>query len=275
LRSELGLNDPMVVQYLRFLGHAAQGDFGISYQFKRPVIALIAESFPATMELVACSTIVALLFGVVMGVVTAIRRRAWVTRFFLLISLLGVAVPSFLVSITLMYVFSVRLKWLPSNGRGQVVEFAGWTSGLFTVSGLKSLILPTVSLALYQMALIMRIVRSELLEVLKADYIRFARARGIALTTITFKHALKNTLIPVVTIVGLQLGSLIGFSVITEMVFQWPGMGFLFLQSIQSVDIPVMSAYLLIVSILIVLINIIVDLIYAVIDPRLDVAMAR
>ena len=270
VRKSLGLDDPVPVQIARYLYRVVQLDFGISYQFRQPVVDLLAERAPATLELALMSSLISLLVGIPMGVYTALRRDGFFARLFQSISLIGVSLPTFLIGILLIYLFSVTLGWLPSFGRGQVVVVSGrWTTGLLTTSGLKALILPAITLGLYQMTLIMRLVRSEMLEVLRADHIKFARARGLSTRAIHFRHALKSTLVPVITIAGLQLGSIIAFAVITETVFQWPGMGALFLKAVQNVDIPIMAAYLMIISALFVSINMVVDLLYALVDPRL------
>lgn len=269
LRGQLGLDQPFIIQYFRFLGAAAQGNMGVSYEQGRPVAQIIAERAPATLELAAVSGFFALSFGIVLGVFTAIRRQGFLTHAIMAISLVGVSLPTFLIGILLIYLFSVELAWLPSFGRGETVDIGGWSTGFLTKSGLLAMILPAITLGLYQMTLIMRLVRAEMLEVMRADYIRFARARGLSERTITFRHALKNTLVPVITITGLQLGSLIAFAIITESVFQWPGMGLLFINAIQFVDVPVMAAYLMLISVMFVGINLIVDLLYVAIDPRL------
>ena len=275
LRQELGLNDPVIVQFARFLGQAGRGRFGISYQFKKPVSELLAERMPATLELAMTSTLFALLIGIPMGVYTGIRRNSWASKLFMSLSLIGVSLPTFLIGILLIYVFAVQLKWLPSYGRGETVRLGWWSTGLLTRSGLAALIMPAVTLGLYQMTLIMRLVRAEMLEVLRTDYIKFARARGLAPRAIYFGHALKNTLVPVITIAGLQLGSVIAFAIITETVFQWPGMGLLFVQAVQNVDIPIMAAYLMLVGLIFVAINLVVDILYTVVDPRLRVQVSR
>jgi peptide/nickel transport system permease protein len=271
LRQDLGLDDPFLVQYARFVGNAAQGDFGISYRHRRPVSELLAERLPATLELSLVSAVMALALGIPMGIYTALRRRGIVSKAFMAVSLAGISLPTFLIGILLILVFSVQLRWLPSFGRGDVVNIGGWTTGFLTRSGWAALILPAITLALFQMTLIMRLVRAEMLEVLRADFIKFARARGLPERLINFRHALKNTLVPVITITGLQLGSIIAFAIITETVFQWPGMGLLFIQAISMVDIPVMAAYLLLIAFVFVLINLVVDLLYLVVDPRLRV----
>jgi peptide/nickel transport system permease protein len=269
LRDNLGLNDPFFVQYWNFLGRALQGDLGISYRQGRPVAEIIAERLPATLELAAVSGTFALVLGIVLGVFTAIRRNGIAANAIMALSLVGVSLPTFLIGILLIYTFSVELSWLPSFGRGETVMVGGWSTGFLTASGLVALILPAITLGLYQMTLIMRLVRSEMLEVLRQDYIRFARARGLSQKAINFRHALKNTLVPVITVTGLQLGSIIAFAIITETVFQWPGVGLLFINAIQFVDIPVMAAYLMLISVMFVGINLAVDLLYVAIDPRL------
>ena len=269
LRSQLGLDQPFPVQYLRFLKGAVQGEFGVSYRQGRPVAEIISQRLPATLELAAVSAFMAIFFGLVLGVFTAIRRDGWAAHSIMTLSLIGVSLPTFLIGILLIYVFAVELNVLPSFGRGDVVELGWWRTGFLTESGLKALILPSITLGLYQMTLIMRLVRSEMLEVLRQDYIRFARARGLKEKSVLFRHALKNTLVPVITVTGLQLGSIIAFAIITETVFQWPGVGLLFINAIQFVDIPVMAAYLMLISVMFVGINLIVDMLYFVIDPRL------
>lgn len=272
VRKSLGLDDPLPVQVVRYLGRAVRGDFGISYQFRQPVSSLIGERLPATLELAFCATLFALGFGVVLGVVSALTRGTTLAKTLDAVSLIGISLPTFLTGILLIYIFSERLGWLPSFGRGDVVRIGWWTTGFLTASGLRALVLPSITLGLFQLTLVMRLVRAEMLEVLRTEYIRFARARGLPNRVIYFGHALKNTLIPVITIVGLQLGSIVAFSIITETVFQWPGMGFLFLQAVQNVDIPIMAAYLLLVAAIFVGINLAVDILYSVVDPRLQVA---
>ena len=269
VREQLGLNDPFPVQYADFLGRAVTGDFGISYRQGRPALDLILERLPATLELALVSGLFALLFGIMFGVYTALRRDGAVSNAFMTISLIGVSLPTFLIGILLIWVFAVELKWLPSFGRGQTVDIGPWRTGFLTASGLKSLILPGITLGLYQMTLIMRLVRAEMLEVLRADYIRFAWARGLKARSVHFGHALQNTLVPVITITGLQLGSIVAFAIITETVFQWPGVGLLFINAVQFVDIPVMVTYLMMVAVFFVTINLIVDLLYFAVDPRL------
>ncbi len=272
LIQQLGLDQPFFVQYAKFMWNAAHGQFGVSYRLARPVMDLIAERLPATLELAFTAAALALLIGVPMGVYTGIYRNAFSSRLFLVFSLIGVSLPTFLIGILLILFFSVLLGWLPSFGRGEVVNFRFWSTGFLTAAGLKALILPAITLGLFQMTLIMRLVRAEMLEVLRSDYVKFARARGLSNRAINFGHALKNTLVPVITIAGLQIGGIIAFSIVTETVFQWPGMGLLFVQSVQVADIPVMAAYLMLISVLFVLINLVVDLLYYAVDPRLRMA---
>ncbi|MCH2069508.1 MAG: ABC transporter permease [Shimia sp.] len=269
LRTELGLDQPFPVQYYKFLENAVQGDFGVSYRQGRPVAEILVERAPATLELAAVSGFLAISIGIGLGVFTAIRKDGFLANAIMSISLIGVSLPTFLIGILLIYLFSVELGWLPAFGRGDVVHIGWWSTGLLTATGLKAIILPAITLGLYQMTLIMRLVRSEMLEVLRQDYVRFARARGLKDRTVNFRHALKNTLVPVITVTGLQLGSIIAFAIITETVFQWPGVGLLFINAVQFVDIPVMAAYLMLISVMFVGINLIVDLLYFAIDPRL------
>ena len=272
LREDLGLNAPFPVQFARFIGNAVQGEFGLSLRQGRKVSALIAERLPATLELAMAAAVIALGVGVPLGVYAALRRGRFGSQLVMTLSLLGVSLPTFLIGILLILIFAVTFKVLPSFGRGETVALFGssnWTTGMLTVDGWKHLVLPAITLSVFQLALIMRLVRSEMLEVLRTDYVKFARARGLQDRSVYFGHALKNTLVPVITITGLQLGSLIAFAIITETVFQWPGMGFLFIQAVQFADIPVMAAYLCLVALIFVLVNLVVDLLYFAVDPRL------
>ena len=271
LRVTLGLDDPIPVQFGRFVIRMVHGNFGISYQIGRPVSELLVERLPATLELSGIAALFALLVGIPMGVYTALYPTRWLSKIFLGISLIGISLPTFLIGILLILLFGVTLGWLPTFGRGEVVAIGGWTTGLMSTSGLKSLIMPAFTLGMFQLTLIMRLVRSEMLEVLRTDYIKFARARGLSNRVVHLGHALKNTLVPVITITGLQLGSIIAFAIITETVFQWPGMGLLFIQAISMVDIPIMAAYLVLIAFFFVIINLIVDLLYHVVDPRLRI----
>ncbi|MBW6397246.1 ABC transporter permease [Roseomonas sp. HJA6] len=272
---DLGLDQPFWVQFAEFVGNAVQGQFGLSYRLSRPVAELIAERAPATLELAFCAAVLSLAIGVPMGVYTGLYRNSWLSRFFLTFSLVGVSLPTFLIGILLILVFAVWLGWLPSFGRGDTVQIGWWSTGFLTWSGIKALILPSITLGLFQLTLIMRLVRAEMMEVLRSDYIKFARARGLPNRVVHFGHALKNTLVPVITIVGLQLGAIIAFAIVTETVFQWPGMGLLFIQSVGVADIPVMSAYLLLIAVVFVTINLIVDLLYYAVDPRLRIGRGK
>jgi len=271
LRADLGLDSPFPVQFARFVGNAARGEFGLSLRQGRKVSSLIAERLPATLELTMLAALIALTVGIPMGVYSALRRGTFASQAMMTISLIGVSLPTFLIGILLILVFAVTLKWLPSFGRGEVVAFGPWTTGVTSVDGWRHLVLPAITLAIFQLTLIMRLVRSEMLEVLRADYIKFARARGLPDRAVYFRHALKNTLVPVMTITGLQIGGLIAFAIITETVFQWPGMGLLFIQAVQFADIPVMAAYLCLIALIFVIINLVVDLLYFAVDPRLRV----
>ena len=271
LRDRLGLNDPVFIQFASYMARAATGNFGISYRLQQPVLELIVSRLPATLELALISGLLAFLLGITLGVYTALNRTGWWSGFIMTTSLIGVSLPTFLIGILLIWVFAVELQWLPSFGRGETVDLGFWRTGLLTPSGRASILLPAITLGLYQMTLIMRLVRAEMLEVLRNDYIKFARARGLTDRTVHFGHALKNTMVPVITITGLQLGSIIAFAIITETVFQWPGVGALFINSVQFVDIPVMAAYLMLIALVFVVINLIVDLLYYAVDPRLRV----
>jgi len=271
LRADLGLDRSFVVQFWNFLANAVQGEFGLSLRQGAKVSSLIAERLPATLELAGIAALLALVMGIPMGVYAALKRGTFLSQVFMTVSLLGVSLPTFLVGILLILVFAVGLGWFPSFGRGDVVQVGWWSSGLLTAKGWHHIVLPAITLAVFQLTLIMRLVRAEMLEVLRTDYVKFARARGLSNRSIHFGHALKNTLVPVITITGLQLGSLIAFAIITETVFQWPGMGLLFIQAVTFADIPVMAAYLCLTALIFVVINLVVDLLYFVVDPRLRV----
>lgn len=274
LRTDLGLDRPFIVQFWHFLVNAAQGEFGLSLRQGAKVSRLISERFPATLELALVAAVLALLIGIPMGVYSALRRGSFLSQVFMTVSLLGVSLPTFLIGILLILVFAVGLGWFPSFGRGETVQIGWWSTGLFKADGWHHIVLPAVTLAVFQLTLIMRLVRAEMLEVLRTDYIKFARARGLPDRTIHFGHALRNTLVPVMTITGLQLGGLIAFAIITETVFQWPGMGLLFIQAVTFADIPVMAAYLCLIALIFVAINLVVDLLYFAVDPRLRVGNA-
>ena len=269
IRDKLGINDPIYVQFYNFVENIVQGNFGISYQLKRPVSDLISERMPATLELVFVFALLAISVGVLLGVYTGIHRDSFLSKIILVVSLAGVSLPTFIIGIMLIYLFSVILGVLPSFGRGQVIDLGFWTTGFLTISGLKALILPSVTLSLFQMTYVIRLVRAEMMEILQTDYIKFAKARGISEKIINYRYALKNGLIPVITITGINIGTLIAFSIITETVFQWPGMGSLFINAVYFVDIPIMSAYMIMVAFIFVMINFIVDITYYFIDPRI------
>jgi len=269
LRAKMGLDDPFPIQFGRFVFNAVQGEFGISYRNRRPVKNLIAERLPATLELVFFAALFSFALGIPLGVYTALNRYGVVSQILQFVSLIGISMPTFVTGILLILTFSVNLHWLPSFGRGDVVDIGWWSTGLLTTSGIKSLVLPSLMLGLFQITLIMRLVRSEMLEVLRTDYIKFARARGLSNRAVNFGHALKNTMVPLITIAGLQIGGLIAFAIITETVFQWPGMGFLFIQAVGFADVPVMAAYLVMVAVIFVSINLFVDILYFIVDPRL------
>ncbi|MDA0275465.1 MAG: ABC transporter permease [Proteobacteria bacterium] len=274
ITKQLGLDQPFYIQYARFVVRAVQGDFGLSLRQVQPVSELLIDRLPATLELSICAALMALVAGIAMGVYTALRKDAWLSQAMLALSLVGVSLPTFLIGILLILLFAVVLGWLPSFGRGDTVDLGWWNTGLLTASGLKALILPSITLGLVQMTLIQRLVRSEMLEVLRTDYVKFARARGLSDRAVHFGHALKNTLVPVITITGLQLGAIIAFAIVTETVFQWPGMGLLFIQAVTFADVPVMAAYLCLIALFFVIINLAVDLLYYAVDPRLRIDRA-
>lgn len=269
IRRALRLDQPFYVQFGRFVAGAVQGDFGLSLKQGRPVGELMRERVPATLELSFVSGALAVLVGVPLGVLSAIWRRSWLAKAALALSLLGISLPTFFIGVVLILVFGVEAGWLPSFGRGETLMLGnGWSTGLLTLDGWRHLLLPAITLALFQLALIIRLVRAEMLEVLRSDFIRFARARGLSSLSIYFRHGLRNALVPVVTIIGLQLGSIIAFALVTETVFQWPGMGLLFAQAVAFADVPVMAAYLCLIALVFVTINLTVDLLYVLIDPR-------
>lgn len=275
LRTSLGLDQSAFVQFWHFVQNAVQGEFGLSLRQGQSVSELLKDRLPATVELSVVAAIMALVVGLPLGVYTALKRNGFISQAILAFSLLGISLPTFLIGILLILVMSVQLGWLPSYGRGKVTYIGWWSTGLFTLDGWRHLILPAITLSLFQLTLILRLVRSEMLEVLRTDYIKFARARGLSQRAIHFGHALKNTMVPVITITGLQLGGIIAFAIVTETVFQWPGMGLLFIQAVQFADVPVMAAYLCLIALVFVCINLIVDLLYFAVDPRLRISMNR
>ncbi|MBT0956051.1 ABC transporter permease [Alphaproteobacteria bacterium KMM 3653] len=271
LREELGLNDPFAVQFYRFTTDMLRGDFGFSYRTRQPVAQMISARIPATLELGFVALLISLIVGIPAGVYTALRPRGVTSQTILMVTLVGVSIPTFVIGIMLIFYFGVKLGWLPTFGRGGTVNVAGWETSFLTVEGWRSLILPALTLGVYQLTLTMRLVRAEMMEVMRSDYIRFATARGVPMGRLYFRHALSNTLVPVITIIGLQFGGVIAFSIVTESVFQWPGLGLLFLESIRFVDIPVMGVYLVVIALFFVIVNMVVDLLYVAIDPRLRV----
>lgn len=271
LREQLGLNDPFVVQFWDFTRNLVTGDFGYSYRTRQPVGDMLLSRIPATVELGIVALLISLIVGIPTGIYTALRPRGAVSQSVLILTLIGVSIPTFVIGILLIFLFGVYLGWLPTFGRGQTVQLGWWRTNLLTLDGWRSLILPSLTLGVYQLTLTMRLVRSEMMDVMRTDFIRFATARGVPYRSLFFRHAFGNTLVPVITIVGLQFGGVIAFSIVTESVFQWPGMGLLFLESIRFVDIPVMGVYLVMIGLIFVIINLVVDLLYFMIDPRIGI----
>lgn len=270
VRQMLGLDQPFYIQYLHYIWNALHGDLGMSYVSRVPVVGLLMDRLPATVELAFAAELFAVVFGVGFGVLTAAYPRSLLTKFILTGSLFGVSLPTFLVGVLSILIFSVMLGWLPPFGRGDVVHVVGtWNTGFVTWSGLKHLILPATTLGLFQLALLLRLTRSGTLEALQADYVRTAWAKGLGPGKVLFKHTLRNVLIPVVTMIGLQFGQLIGFSIVTETIFQWPGAGNLLLQSIYNSDFPVVAAYISMIALVVVFLNLVVDISYALLNPRI------
>lgn len=276
LREKLGLNDPYIIQFGRFIKNALRGDLGNSFFYKKPALDVIISKAPATLELVFCTSIIVIFFSIPLGVYCAIKPKSWISHTIMGFSIIGVSVPVFLTAILLIYIFSVELKILPSYGRGETVLLWGWwDSGLLTVDGLKHLIMPSIALSSIMLPLFIRLVRSEMMEVLETEYIRYAWAKGLHRRRIWFIHALKNTLLPVITVGGVQLGTTIAFTILTETVFQWQGMGFMFIESVEHGDSPLMVAYLVIVGFIFVVINTIVDIIYGYVNPLVRIAGSK
>ena len=272
LRDQMGLNDPFLVQYWRFLKKAVRGDLGTSYFFKKPALDVILRKLPATLELVIGASLIIVVFSVPIGVYAAIYPKHWFSKLAMAVSIVGISIPVFLTAIMSIYVFSVELGWLPSFGRGETVNLNGWTTGVLTRDGLVHLILPCIALSSIMLPLFIRLIRAEMMEVLESEYIKFAWAKGLDRYRIWFLHALKNTLLPVITVGGVQIGTLIAFTILTETVFQWPGMGFLFLEAVNRVDTPLIIAYLIVVGLIFVVTNTIVDLIYGLVNPTVRLA---
>ncbi|QIR07207.1 ABC transporter permease [Salinivibrio costicola] len=270
LRDEMGLNDPFITKYTRFIGKAVQGDLGNSYFFKRPVVDVILDKLVATLELVAGAALIIVVVSIPLGVYSAIHPNSILTKVIMGFSIVGISIPVFLTAIMLMYVFSIELGWLPSYGRGETANWLGWESGFFTLDGLAHLVLPSVSLASIMLPLFIRLVRSEMLEALGTEYVKFARAKGLPQKKVYYQHALKNTMLPVVTVGGVQIGTMIAYTILTETVFQWPGTGFLFLEAINRVDTPLITAYVIFVGLIFVVTNTFVDLLYGLINPTVN-----
>ena len=271
LRDELGLNDPYITKYSRFITNAVQGDLGTSYFFKKPAVEVILEKLQATLELVFGASLIIIFAAIPLGVYAAINPKSAWTKMIMAFSSFGISVPVFLTAILLMYVFSIELNWLPSYGRGETLNILGWESGYFTKDGLLHLILPSISLASIMLPLFIRLVRSEMLESLSSEYVKFATAKGLAKNKIYYQHALKNTMLPVITVGGVQIGTMVAYTILTETVFQWPGTGLLFLDAINRVDTPLITAYVIFVGLIFVVTNTIVDLLYGVIDPTVNI----
>ncbi|MDN6179638.1 MAG: ABC transporter permease [Halomonas subglaciescola] len=290
LREELGLNDPFLTQYLRFAGNAARFDFGYSYVFNQPTTEVIARHLPATLELVAAASFLIIALSIPIGVYSAIKPRAWLTRLFMSVSIVGISVPVFLTAIVLIQLFAIGVSWtpfpagtgwgawlndlitteggMPAYGRGDPTHvFGTWYTNFASLEGLTYLVLPAISLASIMLPLFIRLIRAEMLEVLQSDYVKFARAKGISMRRIYFLHALKNTMLPVITVGGVQIGTLVAYTILTETVFQWPGMGLMFLNAIERSDIPLIVTYLMIVGLIFVITNTLVDLIYGLVNP--------
>jgi peptide/nickel transport system permease protein len=271
IRDTLGLNDPFLVQYVRFIKNALQGDLGLSFFHKTPALKVILSKAPATLELVIGAALIIIFISLPVGVFSAIYPKSWFSRFVMAFSTLGVSIPVFLTAIILIYFFSVEMNWLPSYGRGDTVNLWGWESGFFTLDGLKHLILPSFSLASIMLPLFIRLIRSEMMEVLETEYIKFAWAKGLDRRRIWFIHAFKNTLLPVITVFGVQIGIMFAFTILTETVFQWQGMGFMFLEAVERSDISLLVAYLVVVGAMFVIVNTVVDIIYGLVNPTIRI----
>ena len=272
LRDKLGLNDPFLLQYVRFIKNAAKGDLGLSFFHKKSALKVIISKAPATIELVFVTTLILIFISLPIGIYTAIRPRNWFSKLTMGVSTLGVSIPVFLTAILLIYLFSVELNWLPSYGRGTTVNVWGWESGLLTADGLRHLILPSLALASIMLPLFIRLIRSEMMEILETEYIKFAWAKGIHRERIWFVHAFKNTLLPVITVFGVQIGIMFAFTILTETVFQWQGMGFMFLEAVERSDTSLLVAYLVVVGVIFVVVNTVVDIIYGMVNPTLRIA---
>jgi len=272
IRDQLGLNDPFYVQYVRFVKNACKGNLGLSFFYKKPALEVIAAKAPATIELVIVTALILIIVSIPAGIYSSIYPKRWFSRIVMAASTVGVAIPVFLTAIALIYIFGVELNWLPSYGRGETVNLWGWESGFFTWDGLKHLILPSVSLSSIMLPLFIRLVRAEMMEVLETEYIKFAWAKGLHRERVWFIHAFKNTLLPVITVFGVQLGILFAFTILTETVFQWQGMGFMFLEAVERSDTSLLVAYLVVVGVIFVVVNTIVDIVYGFVNPMVRIA---
>ncbi len=271
LRNELGLNDPFLVQFGRFIKGAMHGDIGRSFFYKKSALKVILSKAPATLELVFCAALIIVFFSIPLGIYSAINPRSIFSRIIMGGSTLGVSIPVFLTAILMIYIFSVELHWLPSYGRGETINLWGWRTGLLTLDGLKHLIMPSIALSSIMLPLFIRLIRSEMMEVLQNDYIKYAWAKGLAPRRVFIVHAFKNTLLPVITVGGVQLGTMIAFTILTETVFQWQGMGFMFIEAVERGDAPLMVAYLVVVGLIFVIVNTLVDVIYGLVNPQVRI----
>ena len=276
LRESLGLNDPLPVQYWRFVKRALQGDLGTSYFFKEPTLTVILKKLPATLELSFAASLIIIFVSIPLGVFSAIRPRHWFSRLVMAVSVVGISIPVFLTALALIFVFSITLGWMPSFGRGDIVEVWGyWSTNFASWDGIVHIILPAIALSSIMLPLFIRLVRAEMLEVLSSEYVKFARAKGLPSMPVYLKHALKNTMLPVITVGGVQIGIMVAYTILTESVFQWPGMGFMFLEAVNRSDIPLITAYIMFVGFLFVVVNTLVDLLYGVINPQVDLVGRR
>jgi peptide/nickel transport system permease protein len=273
IRDQLGLNDPFYIQFFRFVKNACKGDLGLSFFYKKPALEVIISKAPATLELVIVTSIILIIISIPAGIYCAIFPKRLLSRFAMAFSTIGVAIPVFLTAIALIYLFAVELNWLPSFGRGETVNIGGWwESGLLTWDGIKHLILPSLSLSSIMLPLFIRLIRAEMMEVLETEYIQFAWAKGLHHKRVWFIHAFKNTLLPVITVFGVQLGIMFAFTILTETVFQWQGMGFMFLEAVERSDTSLLVAYLVVVGVIFVTVNTVVDIIYGTVNPMVRIA---
>jgi len=275
IADNMGLNDPFLIQYVRFVKHAVKGDLGRSFLYNKPALEVIIKHAPATIELLIGSALIIILVSLPLGVYSALKPRSLLSRFTMSFSTLGVSMPVFFTAILLIYLFAVNLQVLPSYGRGETVDLFGngyWNTGFLTIDGLKHLILPCISLSSIMLPLFIRLIRSEMMEVLETEYIKYAWAKGLSPARVWLIHAFKNTLLPVVTVFGVQMGLTFAFTILTELVFQWQGMGFMFLEAVQRADTSLLVAYLVVVGSVFVLVNTIVDILYGFINPTVRIA---